>query len=336
MRKKMPAGRGSCNGGGGGAMMGGMTEPATTIEYAAIPHAGRPAVVTALGVVSIVVAGLGLLASLATGLSWVSSVWMSTTFAGAGGGFMATVTTPAGSITAADADVIVASLDAYQPMPTGDQTALAAALPKLELPLAPPADGKWTRAHVDPQVNGATTYSFGGGTTRDYNTGGGSINLIAGTVSATVWNGPNGMTSGTVAADGTVTAGVGPGGPFAENAFGPAWLAWAGLAGEALSVVLAGLLLAAGIVTLRGSPRGRSLHRWWAWPKLVVGLATLAVLAGWVVMSGSFRMFPRPGGTTWLSLFAVLPWAVPTVLGLAYAVAVLVVLRTRAARAYYE
>ena len=336
MRKKMLGGSRSCNAGGGGAMMGGMAEPATTIEYAAIPHAGRPAVVTALGIVSIVVAGLGLLASLATGLSWVSSIYMSTTFAGGGGGFAATVTTPAGTITAADADVIVASLDAYQPMPTGDQTALAAALPKLELPLTPPADGNWTRAHVDPQITGASIYNFGGGTTRDYNTGGGSIDLNAGTVSATVWNGPNGMTSGTVAADGTVAAGAGPGGPFVENAFGPAWLAWAGLAGEAVSVVLAGLLLAAGIVTLRGSARGRSLHRLWAWPKLAVGVASLAALIAWAAMSESYWMFQGPGGPGWTSLSAVLPWAVPTVLGLAYAVAVLIVLRTRAARAYYE
>ena len=88
-------------------------------------------------------------------------------------------------------------------------------------------------------------------------------------------------------------------------------------------LALAVYLLVIGILTLRQSPRGRQLH--WVFVGLKVPIAVAAAAAvGWLWPSLS----GGTGGWNW--------WAVPALAGLAYPVALALVLRGRSARDYYR
>src|SRR5690606_31725312 len=132
---------------------------------------GRPWLVGAIGVTSIVVASLSLLGALYLGMMLIPMLLISTGNFGPTG--TTTQTTPANSITQADADVIVAALDSQATIAPADQKTLATALIASEFPLAPPADGKWTAAHVSGQISGYSTSNVGGRLTSfSFNTGG--------------------------------------------------------------------------------------------------------------------------------------------------------------------
>ena len=112
----------------------------------------------------------------------------------------------------------------------------------------------------------------------------------------------------------------------------------ASVAGAALSV----LLFIAAVLWLRGSPSGRRMHAVWAWLKMVVVL-TAAVAFWWMTRDfyGGFTKYVAPlvgPGAAPPAQFVVKPWhpIVVGVAGLLYPLAVLVILRSRAVREHFS
>src|SRR5690606_21014355 len=92
-----------------------------------------------------------------------------------------------------------------------------------------------------------------------------------------------------------------------------------------LSMGLAVLLLVAGIQTVRGLPSGRTLHLWWAWPKIVVAIgAGFISYFTWNALTG--------GAPDSIRLAFAIGWVL---LGIAWPITVLLLLRLRPVRAYY-
>jgi hypothetical protein len=99
-----------------------------------------------------------------------------------------------------------------------------------------------------------------------------------------------------------------------------------------LSFVLAILLLVAGIATTRNSLGARRLHLIYAYIKIPVGIAgTLAW--GWLWYA-FMRAFPAGGGGSKMWVVSAV-FSVPALLGLAYPVGLLIVMRMRAVKSYY-
>ena len=304
--------------------------PPPQLEYAGF-HDERPGLVTAIGIVSIVVSSLSVLSALYSGLMLIPMLMMSSMGGmGGGGPGMASAVTPAGTVTAADASAIVAALNGQSPLSTADQATLAAALGKMEVPLAPPADGNWTAAHVNGQVSGYSVTNFGGGPTTSYNlNGGGSLQVNAGNVTFNYFDAQGGFVNATYGPGGVVSTtslGVG-GGPFGR-------VSKLGIAVQATSfaasLALAGLLMAAGIQMVRGRPSGRTLHVWWAWPKLAAAVLAAASTYLWLT---SFMGGMGTGGPPWQ-----IPWVysgVSLAVAVAWPITVLFLLRTRGVRRYF-
>jgi hypothetical protein len=114
--------------------------------------------------------------------------------------------------------------------------------------------------------------------------------------------------------------------------------AWLSVGENVLSGAVAVLLLIAGILVLRDSPRARRLH--WIYvaakiPLIVVAavataLMTSSMLSGVMAMPGAGM---APGFTTWMVVIQVVMTAA---IALVYPVALIFVLRSRSVREYYE
>ena len=316
-------------------MLGGVSDPAVTadpanqLEYAQALDE-RPGALTAMGVLSIIFASLSLLGSLYLALMLIPlAMFAFGTVPTPGPG---TGTTPlvAGSLSAADAGVIVAALHGQSPLSQTDQQALQAALTTVEVPLTAPPDGVWTTAHIDGQVSGFSVTNYGTTSWTGYNLNtGGAINVNAGGVTLSYTDAAGAWTTTTyTTGGGTTTNSVNfnNGGPFNV---GRGQVVLHGVA-AAMSLALAGLLLAAGVQAVRGRPSGRTLHLWWAWPKL---LASLLAGAAWFLLFrnifGGIGGGGPPGSVAWMFGGGAF------LLGAAWPVAVLILLRTRKIRAYY-
>ena len=294
----------------------------------------KPGLLVGLGVGSLTVAGLSILAGLYSMLVLVPMVMMlSMGNQGVATFGPAVASTPANTIASADADSIAAAMAARQPLSPADQALLSQALQLAETPLAPPPDGKWTPAHVSQQVG--TTSSWNDGTTTSttfsFNSGG-EITLSGGSADVNLWN-ANGDYVTTTVANGassvpTTTTNI------TYSTFGG--FSWASVilsgASTALSLGLAVLLLIAGIQAVRGMPSGRTLHLWYAWP--TIGAAILAAFASYYSWGGGFfaMMFAGGGSDNTIALGFALGWLA---IGIAWPVVVLIVLRARSIRAYY-
>lgn len=288
----------------------------------------RPWLVSGIGITSIVVASLSLLGAVYSGLMLIPML-MFTTGAVAGGGGMTTVTTPPNTITAPEADVIVAALNSQATLSPADQKLLAAALVASEVPFAPPADGKWTPAHVTGQISGYSISNYSGTsyTSFDLNSGG-DISLSSGTASFSYWDangnyvnttyGPNGASTSSNAFAGS----IGP--EFSKLGIATQ------IASFVLSLGLAALLLIAGIQTVRGVPSGRKLHLWWAWPKM---LAAVLGAAAWYFWFNQFLGGFGPGGAA--SNPAIFVAIGSFAVAIIWPITVLILLRARSVRAYY-
>lgn len=301
----------------------------------ATPAEGRPGLLMALGIVSIVFGSLGLLVSAGQTMSWLPYATMMTMNTTTVAGTAATAaSTPAGSLTPEEVTIVGDALVAAQPLSAAEEQQLRAALPKMELPLAPPAAGAaWTQQHVAGQITGTSTYSYGTGAAAtkqsSVNTNDGSIDVNGGNVSSMVWS--TGSYT-TVDATGTATTAAN-GGAFGFGALDPpGWLVFAGLTAEALLALLAILLVVAGVFAIRGTPAGRSLHLWWAWWKLGLGAVAVAASIYWSVQEAQ-TFYGGASGFGWLLLAHPLVVGVP---GLIYPIAVLGVLRTKRIRAWYS
>lgn len=289
----------------------------------------RPWLVSAIGVTSIVVASLSLLGAIYSGLMLIPMLAFAGVASTGGGTGLATATTPPNSITAAEADVIVAALDSQVAISPADQTLLAGALVACEFPIAPPADGTWTSTHVTGQISGYSVSTFSGSSSTDFNlNNGGTISLNTGSVMFNYSDangnyvfttyGPNGANTNSTA----LGAGIEP--------FSKLNIALQ-IASFVLSLGLAALLLIAGIQTVRGMPSGRKLHLWWAWPKLLA--AAVAAGTWYLWFEGMFGGFGGVGGP---------PTSMPLIMaGISFAIAiiwpvtVLILLRVRSVRGYY-
>jgi hypothetical protein len=289
---------------------------------------------------SIVLASLGILRSIwqiisFIGLLFISQMAFPMMQAGAGGGM-----TPAGTLTAADADTIVAALSGSAALATPDQARLSAAIQQSDIPLAPPPLGQaWTQAHVTQQLTsgvstaGSATYTFPTGT----------ITMSGREIVIAVASAGGGISTTTIGTGGTATFRM-PSNPFGGFSLA---IVGAGIATEAVGLGLAILLLTAGIATLRASPRAPGLHRWWAWLKIPAVVASTAV-GIWMAFSlfDSFDMTAtqtNPGGATtvvtppfqsmgWLML---IPAILMGLIGCVYPVVVLFLLRSKTFREYY-
>lgn len=309
---------------------GGAPRPVGMLAYSSFQ--GRPPLVTGLGITSIVIASLSLIGALFVGL--MTLPWlMASAFAGAAMPAAATVqTTPAGSITAEQADAIAAALCSRQPLSATDQQMLAQALPLIELPFAAPADGQWTAVHITSQLSGTSSWGTGTATNATFSfTSGGTITVGAGTVNVNIYSANGDFTStsvtgGTVGATSTMNLGIMG---FADGSARLLLIMHA--ISTLLSLGLAALLLVAGIQTVRGGPLGRTLHLWWAWPKLVVGL--IAAVISYLFWRSLFGIGGGGGGDRMMALaFAGGGLA----LSIGWPVAVLFILRSRSLRAYYR
>lgn len=310
-----------------------------TLEYS-IPRRSRPGLVTAIGVISIVLGSLGMLRSFwqmlsLVGMLFISQMSFPMVATAPGGGV-----TPAGALTTEDAAVIVAALDASQALSAGDQARMAAALLMADIPLAPPAVGEpWTQAHVARQITRAQTI----GSSITYNLAGGTISIDAAKIDIVAAAGGAGMSTTTISATGAVSGFSMAGNPF--GAIKPAMLV-AGFGVEVLNLGLAVLLLIAGIATLRASPRAPKLHRWWALLKLpAIALSTAVGIWQAFAFLDNFGMTTTQttGGTTvttpvfggsmgWL---LIIPSIGMALVASVYPIVVLFIFRAPSLRAYY-
>ena len=314
-----------------------------TLDYSNVSH-GRPGILTAVGVISIVLGSLGLLRSLSQMVSFAGMLLISQMAFPAGATAPGGGMTPAGAISATDAAVIAAALSAAQPLSTADQARIASAIQSADIPLAPPPAGQaWTAEHVAAQVNAtsainsAVTYTLAGGSIQiDPAT----INIVSSSASGT------GMSTTTISATGGTTTFGMANNPFAGISIA---LVVAGTLVELVNLALAALLLTAGIATLRGSMRSPRLHRWWAWLKFpAVALSTAVGI--WMAFaffeSVGMTVTQTPGGPGNATAVAtpafgsmgwlmVIPSIGAAVLACIYPVAVLIVFGTGTARAYY-
>ena len=308
-----------------------------TLEYST-PHALRPGVLTAVGIISIVLGGLGILGGLWKVISLVGMLvisQMNFQIGPVGGGL-----TPAGSITAEDADVIVRALSALQALSPADQTRLAAALQQADIPLAPPPAGEpWSQQQVAAQVTGTS-----GGLSVTYMIGGGTIQVDPAQIQF-VAGGGGGFSTTTIGTSGQVTSFNMGSNPFGALRAGPLI---ASFATEVVNLGLAVMLLVAGIATLRASARSPALHRWWAWLKLVViPIATaVGIWQAYSFMSGfAMTTTQTTGGMTVtapvigagpLAWMMIIPSVLVAMIACIYPIAVLIVFRTRTVREYYR
>ena len=312
------------------------------LEYAVA--VGRPGILTALGVLSIVIGSIGLLGN-AWGVLSSAGVLIAQSATGTS---LATSgnagSTPAGQITPADAAIIVGALGQSQALSETDRLRLVAALQRAEAPMVPPPAGSvWTVPHVAAQLQGSDVTNDDSGRTTHYDLGmSGDIWIEPGFVTLDAWPVSGKDVTTHVADDGGIT--VTPTSvPAAVNPFGtnPVPAATV-LVTKAIEVLLSGVLLTAGILVVRDSPRGRAWHRRWAWTRLIVGVIGSAAVAWWmsslftsvIAQSGSGNTAsPPPAGL--FTAMALVSAGVNLLVVAAYPIAVLIVLRARGVRAYY-
>ncbi len=287
---------------------------------------------TAIGVTSIVVASLSLLSALWVGLMFVPMAMMSTMVAAAP---MApsSATTPANTISAADAELIASTLEGRQPLSQAEHAALVRAIQIVEMPLSPPLNGQWTADHVATQLIHRNTSDDGQIITTSFQFNNGDISLSTGTVSVNVWH-ANGDWSSTTVSGGAITSSTTTN--MAASSPFPGMTPWVVMlygAGLVLNLGLAVLLLIAGIQMLRSSPSGRTLHLWWAIPKIAA--AVLWAVATYHFWGGVFTgSTTNPTGEE--RLVAAIVGGGGLVIALAWPVTVLFLLRARSLREYYS
>jgi len=158
-------------------------------------------------------------------------------------------------------------------------------------------------------------------------------------VTAYAWSAGGGGTAGVVATTGPATATTAPavvGSPFGN--INPVAIMLSGVA-ELLSLGLAILLLVAGVQTLRNAPSAARLHRWYAMMKipLVIGATAAAVWLSSSMMKSMMASMPAgvpASAYTWR--FMAASAVVPALFALGYPVALLIALRSRPVREYYN
>ena len=336
--------------------------PPHELGYASGAEFGRPGSVTALGVLSIVVASLGALYNLWGVLGSVTMLVATSalqaapaapvpvppvtpTTARAVSVAAPATTGPAMTVAGqalapADVAAIVDGLDSVEPLTADERDRFAAALVQAELPFAPPPPGGWTADVAAAAVNGSTVTPLSGDEREVffYLTTTATLQVTPTEVSISNFGSSSGPTTTVVSASGAVTqTGMfGPGGMMSAYSSTPA-IALLGV--QAANILLAGVLLAAGILAVRGSAKARPFHQRWALARIATALAG-AGLTFWMMreMFGGFG--PMFGGgvtaTGYAGVYAGVYAGFGLLISLAYPIAVLNVLRVGPVRRYFD
>ncbi len=338
------------------------------LSYAGVDVTRRPGLVTALAICSIVFGSLGVLynavAMMGTGIELAE--WDPTISPLLPG--TSADTTPAGTLTAEDARIIAAALADMQPLDEPEQQRLAETLQAAESPVAPPIPGvPWSAAHVKPQVVDSAVREVGDpiedeweehwdeedpegraesaneegdpGAAPEYVHeersiyfdfgGNGDITVYDDRVEFYSLPMEGGLVESTRWADGRLH--VADDGPDERSL---RTQQWATLLLEFLGLALAGLLLVAGILAIRDRPSAVSIHRNWAWSRIVLSVAMLGVGAwGAALLADDPDVGFMLGELYWPLMIVALMFQF--ILSNAYAVAVLIVLRTQRVREWY-
>jgi hypothetical protein len=323
--------------------------PVQPLIYSTPHSAGRPGVLTAVGVISIVVAGLSALSSLSTGMQALTfavlmpkmasmattprvatppPTVMTTTTAGPGGSVVnsstitihqwggapatgpstAPATAPA-TLTPSEIQSIVQRVQQMSGngLSPAQVSTLQSALQTNSPPLVSPAYAFSPILTVDKSPDGSVDIQFNGGGALSLNSGGQVVSQSA---------------AGTAIVPTLPRIGIGVGVLLGVDALA--------------SLALAVLLLVAGIQVFRNSPGAARLHRIFAVLKIPVGVfgaAAVALMYGQMLGSMGGGAFRGPGGTRMVEIGYFTGYFV---LSCAYPIALLIVLRTRGVRAYYQ
>jgi hypothetical protein len=306
--------------------------PVQKLAYSHPSRRGRPGLVTAIGVISIVVASLGILFSLQTGSQVVlfyflsrfvppppatattyttsssGSVTVSTSVTAGPGSASATVapaTAPSAALTPAEAQTVISKVQANLGVKTlnaAQVAALTAALQNRSQQLVLPGTA-WS------PVKSSYLESNG---TADIKLSGGSITIDAKGVVVSQYSNAAALSS------------------FPRIGVGPMVL---GLFDAVGSLLLAVMLLVAGIGALRHSRGSLRLHQFYGWAKIPVAILG-GIAYGWM-MSQMLTSLPGFGASNGKAIFAM--YAVfMAALGCAYPIGLLITLRTRTVRGYYN
>jgi hypothetical protein len=323
---------------------------ARAIDYRfASPAAQRPGLVTAVGIISIVVAGLGMFANLFMGMQALVMIAVARMPPAAlAPPPPAPVTTPVnapGTDSSSDDDLsgrgyssatraaVIDVLAELEPLSDQRRSNLNAVLKKAGKDVFPFDDRDVTPARIRSAVTEVGRKPFG--THANYFIlGTGRLEVDDGEAVFTPWSGDGQVTSGAPELPGgpTVIAGAAPpappANPFAGLSTTAAWLA---VIDAILSEALAVFLLICGILVLRNSPRGGRMH--WIYVGLKLPLVILTALAwGWLYASmigglgGGGAVFGTVGAI-YAIMFAMMSGGYPF--------ALLFALRARSVREFY-
>lgn len=323
--------------------------PVQAIQYSVPPSQGRPGILTAIGIISIIVALLSGLVSLSTGMQAVglymlsqgtgafappppptvvspqqpsvvstqpttatavsySMTWSASAPGTPTGGTIATTTPAAAALTPAEVQTVIQKIQAV-----GGNGLNPAQVATLTAELQNPNQDLVLPGTAWSAVNSVTPDGQGGV----------AIGLSGGFIGLNAQGGVNTKFSNS--------------GPMTSiGALIGVWPSFLTGLDALLSLVLAVLLLVAGIMVLSQSPRALRLHQFYAWAKIPV-----AILGGigmaWLYSSMMTAFTPGgapavPGmNSVWIIWAAVM-----ALISCAYPVALLITLRTRTVRAYYN
>ncbi|MEM1013172.1 MAG: hypothetical protein AAGI46_13250 [Planctomycetota bacterium] len=330
-----------------------MQDDPRQLQYAHL--AERPGLVTGLGVMSIIFGSLGIMVNGITVLYMVLIGFALAMTNNMGGGTINTGSTPAGVVTAVEAQIIVDALHQTEPMSEADQARLLKAVQMAELPMVPPAEGQpWTVQHVTSQIASSYVedFSFGSSTrpadespTSLYFDFGfsGSLYVNPGDITFDAWALSGVDTTTVVYDDGTVESYPTNFGAF--NPFGGVSVAaaWAMGIAEGIEVLLAVALLVIGIGTMRDAEWTWKWHRLWAWTRIVVALVA-AGASFWMIKSFYDSIFNDPAlgtqggkpGQSFTTGMAGVAAGIGLLLAIGYPIAVLLTTRTISVRNWFR
>ena len=294
------------------------------ISYAQ-PYAGRPGIITAIGVLSIVFASLGILTSGILTL-WVGGLGLmamsmrasmnpggTTMAATAGAPATQPATQPSAALTPAEVQTIIAGVQAKLTGGTLSVQQLAAFTSEIGLPGQRLADPGMALP-LNQQVVSADIMPDGSAQIWFYN--GNWVDITA---------------AGQATAHVTAAPWAAAAAMFNLN-MGALALT---LLGTGTSFILAIHLLIAGIMTLRQSPVARLLH--WIYVGLKAGASTCTATGATWLVHNFIQTVASAGTTPPPAVAEAIPYAIFIFgVGMAYPVALVILLSTRSAREYYR
>ena len=330
--------------------------PVQMLDYGTPPPAGRPGLLTTVGILSIVFSvfyGLSAVGTVMTTFMYYSMSQTMTAFSAPPPsiptGVPATVVAPVAiprpapgdEMAEADQETLLAALDQTRGLDPADQAAVGTLLQQIGWKVAGhPPGGAATLESLERLISqsGAT---FDGGTF--YGLPGGRLEVADGSAMFTATTDGTVTTTGAAATATTLPAVAPPAlaMPISINFNISTGALTLSLIDAALRFGLAVWLLVAGIKVLSNSPGGRRWHLRWAWVKLP--LLLLSAAAAWWITSSMFNGIfsspatfssgpPMPGFGSYIALMTVIFYAV---IAAVYPVTVLILMNLNTARVFY-